>query len=111
MMQPTQIDLIFSGLANPIRRDILARLMGGAKSVGELSQPLSISAPAISRHLKILEEANLIRYEKHNQFRMYSLNEDGFAKTFEYIEQYRQYWNQQFDALDEQLQQRKPNDE
>ena len=106
-MQSEQLDKAFSALANPVRRDILEKLMEGAMSVGDLSQPLSISAPAISRHLKVLEETGLIRHEKQTQFRIYSLNPDGFTETFKYIEQYREFWNQQFDALDRQLKARK----
>ena len=102
-MQSDQLDKVFSALANPVRRDILAKLMEGSMSVGDLSQPLSISAPAVSRHLKLLEETGLIRHEKQTQYRIYSLNPDGFTETFKYIEQYRKYWNQQFDALDRQL--------
>jgi DNA-binding transcriptional ArsR family regulator len=109
-MQSNQLDKVFSALANPVRRDILAKLMEGAMTVGDLSQPLSISAPAVSRHLKVLEETGLIRYEKRTQYRIYSLNAEGFAETLEYIEQYRKYWNQQLDALDQQLSARKLKD-
>jgi DNA-binding transcriptional ArsR family regulator len=105
-MKSDQLDRVFSALASPVRRDILEKLMEGSMSVGDLSEPLSISAPAISRHLKVLEETGLIRHEKQTQFRIYSLNPNGFAETFQYIEQYREYWNQQFDALDRQLQAR-----
>jgi DNA-binding transcriptional ArsR family regulator len=106
-----QLDKVFSALANPVRRDILAKLMEGSMSVGDLSHPHAISAPAISRHLKILEETGLIQHEKQTQYRIYSLNAEGFAETFEYIEQYRKYWNQQFDALDQQLKTRKLKNE
>lgn len=109
-MQSDQLDRVFSALANPVRRSILAKLMEGSLTVGDLSQPLSISAPAISRHLKVLEETGLIRHEKQTQYRIYSLNADGFAETFEYIEQYRKFWNQQFDALEQQLKARKLKD-
>jgi DNA-binding transcriptional ArsR family regulator len=102
-MQSDQLDKVFSALANPVRREILAKLMEGSMSVGDLSQPHSISAPAISRHLKLLEETGLIRHEKKTQYRIYSLNPNGFTETFEY----REYWNQQFDALDRQLKARK----
>jgi len=106
-----QLDRVFAALANPERRKILAKLMEGAMSVGDLSQPLSISAPAISRHLKVLEEIGLIRHEKQTQYRIYSLNLDGFTATFEYVERYRKYWTQQLDKLDRQLKAQKPNDE
>lgn len=102
-MQSDQLDKVFSALASPVRRTILAKLMEGSMSVGDLSQPLSISAPAISRHLKVLEETGLIRHEKQTQYRIYSLSADGFIETFDYIKQYRDYWNQQLDALDQQL--------
>ena len=110
-MQSDQLDKVFLALANPVRRTILAKLMEGSMSVGDLSQPLSISAPAISRHLKSLEECGLIRYDKQSNYRIYSLNSDGFIETFEYIKQYREYWNQQFDALEQQLKARKQADE
>jgi DNA-binding transcriptional ArsR family regulator len=109
-MQSERLDQAFSALANPVRRSILEKLMEGSMNVGDLSQPLSISAPAISRHLKVLEETGLIRHEKQTQYRIYSLNRDGFAETFKYIEQYREYWNQQFDRLDRQLKARKRKD-
>jgi DNA-binding transcriptional ArsR family regulator len=106
-MQSDQLDKVFSALANPVRRSILAKLMEGSMSVGDLSEPLAISAPAISRHLKLLEDSGLIRHDKQTKYRIYSLNETGFAEASEYIEQYRKYWNQQFDALDQQLKARK----
>lgn len=109
-MQSAQLDKVFSALANPVRRDILEKLMKGSMNVGDLSQPLSISAPAISRHLKVLEETGLIRHEKQTQFRIYSINMEGFSETFRYLEQYRKYWNQQFDRLDRQLKARKQKD-
>ena len=109
-MQSAQLDKVFSALANPVRRDILEKLMEGSRNVGDLSRPLSISAPAISRHLKVLEETGLIRHEKQTQYRIYSINMEGFAETFKYLEQYRKYWNQQFDRLDRQLKARKQKD-
>jgi DNA-binding transcriptional ArsR family regulator len=109
--QSDQLDKIFSALANPVRRDILEKLMEkGSMNVGDLSQPLAISAPAISRHLKVLEETGLIRHEKQTQFRIYSFNIDAFNETLKYLEQYRKYWNQQFDRLDQQLKTRKRKD-
>lgn len=102
-MSNEKLDKVLTALANPVRRQILETLLKSEMSVGELSQPFSISAPSISRHLKILEETQLIKYEKQTQFRIYSLNKEGFDEAINYIEQYRQYWKQQFNALDEQL--------
>ena len=109
-MQTEQLDRVFTALANPVRRQILAKLMEGAMNVGDLSQPLSISAPAVSRHLRVLEESGLIRHEKQTQFRVYSLSAEGFGETFAYLDQYREFWNQQLDALDRELQARKQRD-
>jgi DNA-binding transcriptional ArsR family regulator len=109
-MQPNQLDAAFSALANPVRRTILANLMNGAMRVSDLNQPLTISAPALSRHLKILEETGLIRHTKQTQYRIYALNLAGFAEAFAYIEHYRTFWNQQFDALDQQLKARTLSD-
>lgn len=109
-MSNKQLDAVLSALANPVRRRILEILLKGEMSVGELSEPLSISAPSISRHLKILEETQLIKYEKQTQFRIYSLNEDGFEEAISYLNRYREYWQQQFSALDEQLKKRGEDD-
>lgn len=75
-------------------------------NVNQLRQPFAISAPAISRHLKVLESAGLIIHRQERQQRIYSLHEDGFEAAFEWLEQYRRYWEQQFDKLDAVLKER-----
>jgi len=109
-MSNHELDKVLSALANPVRRQILETLQQGSMTVGELSEPLSISAPSISRHLKILEETQLIQYEKRTQFRLYSLNEVGFSEAIDYLEQYRKYWQQQFQSLDQQLKKHEDRD-
>ena len=105
-MQTDTVGTIFAALVHPTRRAILNRLQGGAMSVNELRQPFTISAPAISRHLRVLETAGLVTHRQERQQRIYSLQESGFEAAFEWVEQYRRYWEQRFDALEIALQAR-----
>lgn len=110
-MQTDTLGTTFAALVNPTRRAILAQLQNGSMNVNELRQPFPISAPAISRHLKVLESAGLITHRQNRQQRIYSLREAGFEAAFEWAEQYRRYWEQQFDALDAALEARESKDE
>lgn len=101
----------FAALGDPTRLSILTQLLEGPASVGELNQPFSISPPAISRHLKILETAGLIQRERDRQHWICSIRSEGFEEASTCIEQYRQYWNQQFDALDRELKKRKKSEQ
>jgi len=94
---------IFAALADPTRRKILEILSSGEKSTGELSDPFSISAPAISRHLKVLETAGLIERKVDAQWRRCSLNADGFKQASDWVSQYRRFWEDRFTALDTYL--------
>ncbi|MBV7338152.1 metalloregulator ArsR/SmtB family transcription factor [Chloroflexi bacterium TSY] len=102
----------FSALSDTTRLTILSQLLEGPANVGELSRPFSISPPAISRHLKVLESAGLIQRVRNRQQWICSIRPEGFVEASRWIEQYRQSWSQQFDALDRQLQARElDNDE
>jgi DNA-binding transcriptional ArsR family regulator len=90
----------FSALADPTRRAILARLATGAATVGELAEPFEISLPAISRHLKVLTDAGLIERHTEAQWRRCELRGEGFRAAADWIEEYRHFWEQQFDRLD-----------
>jgi DNA-binding transcriptional ArsR family regulator len=90
----------FSALADPTRRAILARLSTGAATVGELAEPFDISLPAISRHLKVLTDAGLIERQTQAQWRRCELRGEGFRAAADWIDEYRQFWEQQFDRLD-----------
>ena len=99
------LSLAFAALADPTRRAILARLALGEASVNELAAPFDISLPAISRHLKVLGEAGFITRTREAQWRRCALRGDGFAEPAGWIDQYRQFWESQFDALDAYLRQ------
>jgi DNA-binding transcriptional ArsR family regulator len=90
----------FAALADPTRRAILARLALGDASVGELAEPFDISLPAVSRHLKVLETARLIVREKDAQWRRCHLDAAPLKHAADWVERYREFWEERFDALD-----------
>jgi DNA-binding transcriptional ArsR family regulator len=93
----------FAALADPTRRAILARLGTGEASVTELAEPFDMSLPAISKHLKVLERAGLIARSKDAQWRPCHLNPKPLEEAADWIEHYRQFWEQSFDRLSEYL--------
>lgn len=90
----------FAALADPTRRAILARLAEGEASVNELAKPFAMTLPAVSKHLKVLESAGLITRAKHAQWRPCSLRADRLKDVKDWVEHYRQFWEQSFDRLD-----------
>lgn len=97
------LDATFSALADPTRRAILAKLAEGSATVNELAEPFDISLPAISRHLKVLEGANLISREIEGQKRRCHLQPETLNSATDWIEQTRAFWNERFDALESYL--------
>ncbi len=95
-----RLDLTFAALANPTRRAILARLASGEASVSELAEPFSMTQPAISRHLKVLEHAGLISSGSDAQRRPRKLEARPLAEATEWLERYREYWETSFARLD-----------
>ncbi len=93
----------FSALADPTRRAILARLASGETSVSELAAPFDISLPAISRHLKVLEEAGLISRGRDAQWRPARLEAGPLKDVAGWVERYRKFWDQSFDRMDAYL--------
>jgi DNA-binding transcriptional ArsR family regulator len=93
----------FSALADPTRRAILARLARGETSVSELAQPFSMSMPAISKHLKVLEQAGLITRGREAQWRPCRLQPGALKTVDEWLAFYRRFWEQSFDRLDAYL--------
>ena len=102
-MSVHRLDRTFAALADPTRRAILARLATGEATVAELSRPFSISAPAISRHLRVLESADLISQTRDGQFRRCKLNFDGLESAAEWLDFHRRFWSESFDNLEERL--------
>jgi len=103
-VQSANLDAIFSALADPTRRAILLRLALGEATVNELAGPFAISLPAVSKHLKVLERAGLITRGKEAQFRPCRLETDQLKFAFDWLERYRQHWEESFDRLDDYLQ-------
>jgi DNA-binding transcriptional ArsR family regulator len=98
-----RLSAIFAALADPTRRAILARLAEGDATVGELAEPFPISLPAISRHLKVLEQAGLIARSRNAQWRSSSLRAEPLREAVTWMEQYRQHWDESLDKLDAHL--------
>jgi DNA-binding transcriptional ArsR family regulator len=97
---PAGLDATFAALADPTRRAILARLAAGEASVSELAQPFAISQPAISKHLKVLERAGLISRGLDAQRRPRRLEAMPLAEATQWLENYRQFWEESFQRLD-----------
>lgn len=93
----------FAALADPTRRAILARLIEGEASVGELAQPFDMSLPAVSKHLKVLEKAGLISRGREAQWRPARLEPMALKSVAEWLEHYRRFWDASFDRLDAHL--------
>jgi len=93
------LSTVFSALADPTRRAILARLSLGEASVNELAEPFEMSLPAVSKHLKVLQRAGLIERRRDAQFRPCRLNPEPLKQAADWIEQYAKFWNSQLDAL------------
>jgi DNA-binding transcriptional ArsR family regulator len=98
------LDRIFAALADPVRRQILARLADGDATVNELAEPFPISVQAISKHIKVLERAGLITQGRDAQRRPCSLNADALALATDWIQLYRRRKEQQLDRLEALLQ-------
>lgn len=93
----------FAALADPTRRAILSRLSRGEASVNELAEPFEMSLPGVSKHLKVLEKAGLIERGRQAQWRPCTLRAKPLKEAIDWMEQYRQFWEQSFDRLEEYL--------
>ena len=103
-MTADHLSTTFAALADPTRRAILARLALGEASVAELAQPFSISPPAVTKHLKVLQKAGLITQGRQAQWRPCKLEAAPLHEASDFIAQYRQFWEQSLDRLDNYLQ-------
>lgn len=98
-----QMSEVFAALADPTRRAILARLATGEATAGELAAPFPVSAQAISKHLNVLERAGLIMRTREAQFRRCRIVPAPLRDLALWVEQYRQLWEERYDALDSYL--------
>src|SRR5215472_11507489 len=101
---PEQLTTVFFALADPTRRAILERLRQGEASGTELAQPFSISVPAISKHLRVLEHAELILHRKDGRTHHFRLAARPLKEAATWLEHYRHFWETQLDSLDTYLQ-------
>jgi DNA-binding transcriptional ArsR family regulator len=108
MTASESLDLAFSAMADPTRRAILARLCEGEATVAELARPFSMSQPAVSRHLKVLERAGLITTAKDAQRRPRRLEAQRLAQVSGWIERLRERWEINFRRLDQLLEETDP---
>ncbi|MEP7066001.1 MAG: metalloregulator ArsR/SmtB family transcription factor [Gemmatimonadota bacterium] len=106
-MIPSRLDATFAALADPTRRAILARLASGEASVAELAKPFAMSQPAISKHLKVLERAGLVSHSTAAQRRPRRIEAQPLAEATEWLERYRELWEQNFLRLDDLLEELK----
>lgn len=99
-MTPSRLDVTFAALADPTRRAILARLATGEATVNDLVKPFSLSQPAISKHIKVLERAGLVTRGRDAQRRPCRLAAKPLAEATEWLEAYRRFWEHSFHHLD-----------
>jgi DNA-binding transcriptional ArsR family regulator len=99
-MAVDQLDAVFGALADPTRRAILARLREGDATVGELAAPFKVSQPAISRHLKVLEQAGLISRIRRATARLSHLEAEPLREATMWLARYQAYWDESHERLD-----------
>jgi DNA-binding transcriptional ArsR family regulator len=95
-----QLDLVFAALSDPTRRAILARLVEGDRTVAELTAPFSVSQPAISRHLKVLERAGLVSRNRRATARLSHLEAEPLREATEWLARYQAFWDESHARLD-----------
>ena len=103
MMPTDRLSTTFAALADPTRRAILARLASGETSVTELAEPFAMSLPAVSKHLKVLERAGLIARGREAQWRPCRIEPGALKQVDDWLDRYRQFWDQSLDRLDTYL--------
>jgi DNA-binding transcriptional ArsR family regulator len=102
-MPQDHLSTIFAALADPTRRAILARLAEGEATVTELAEPFAMSLPGVSKHLKVLHRAGLIEQGRQAQWRPCRLQAEPFRDVAGWVEQYRRFYDERFERLDEYL--------
>lgn len=110
-MTTDQLSETFAALADPTRRAILANLTTGSKTVTELAEPFDITMPAVTKHLKVLEKARLIERSRVAQYRPCTLHPQPLEELDQWLEQYRRFFEESFERLDDYLQQLQAEEE
>lgn len=112
-MAADALSLTFAALADPTRRAILARLAQGETAVTDLARPFNISLPAVTKHLKVLQRAGLVRQGRRAQWRPCTLDAEPLRDAAAWVEQYRVFWEARLDRLEaylDELQHKEPHD-
>lgn len=109
VLEEDRLTETFAALANPTRRAILARLADGEASVNELAEPFKMSLPAVSKHIKVLEQAGLVSQGKRAQYRPCTIDATPLQEIASWAEQYRPIWEDRFDRMDTYLVQLQTN--
>ena len=102
-MATDQLSVTFAALADPTRRAILARLSQGEASVTELAKPFDLSLPGISKHLKVLQRAGLVRQSRKAQWRPCRLDGERLKEAASWVGEDQRFWDESFERLDEYL--------
>jgi len=110
-MEEDSLSTVFSALADPTRRAIIARLASGEATVNELAQPFAMTLPAVSKHLKVLQRAGLIEQGRQAQWRPCRLRAAPLKDVAEWVGSYREFWEESYQRLDELLQELQGKDE
>ncbi|WP_298969338.1 metalloregulator ArsR/SmtB family transcription factor [uncultured Roseobacter sp.] len=100
MDESDKLDAVFSALAHPTRRAILAQLVKGTATVNDLAEPFDMSLPAISKHIRVLEDAGLITRGKDAQFRPCTIDTRPLQDIARWTDQYRHIWEARFDVME-----------
>ena len=100
---PRLLNRTFAALADPTRRRILEHLAGGDRCVTDLARPYAMSLPAVSKHLRVLESAGLIRRRRRGRVHSLKLSAKPMREASQWIEDYRKFWEESFDRLDDYL--------
>ncbi len=103
-LDEARLDATFAALANSTRRAILARLADGEASVNDLAAPFDLTLPAVSRHIKVLEQAGLVSRGRRAQFRPCTIAAAPLAQVADWTDQYRHIWDGRLDRMDEYVQ-------
>ncbi|MGI8811608.1 MAG: ArsR/SmtB family transcription factor [Pyrinomonadaceae bacterium] len=101
--QTDRLSSTFAALGDPTRRAILTRLSSGEASVGDIAKPFRMTLPAVTKHLKVLQRAGLVTQRREAQWRPCALEAEPLREASDWVDQYRKFWEESFDRLDEYL--------
>jgi DNA-binding transcriptional ArsR family regulator len=102
-MRPARKNDVFDAVAHPVRRRILIVLKNGARPAGELAEPFAMSLAAVSQHLRVLREADLVQEQRRGRQIIYYLNPKPLKAIYQWVDEFGDFWNMKLDALEKHL--------